>query len=212
MSDLNKKQFEAVETVNGPVVIIAGPGTGKTKTLVERTVNILVNKKVEAKKREYLEYKKAFDKAIKGMGEYFKEEVKNAKIAYDSLKNDKEAKKYEDACNRKEVLDERISDLEDILKDLYELKVRKGINEEVISKREKEIKDLLKENDEKLDKVKQEVKDLKNHLASDKTNKIATYLNAKKALEKYEKNNNFSSCFIATYKYYGICKSTFNRN
>lgn len=50
MSDLNKKQFEAVETVNGPVVIIAGPGTGKTKTLVERTVNIIVNKKVEAKK------------------------------------------------------------------------------------------------------------------------------------------------------------------
>ncbi|WP_288847941.1 hypothetical protein [uncultured Sneathia sp.] len=41
-------------------------------------------KKVEAEKREYLEYKKAFDKAIKGMGEYFKEEVKNAKIAYDS--------------------------------------------------------------------------------------------------------------------------------
>ena len=50
MSDLNKKQFEAVETVDGPVVIIAGPGTGKTKTLVERTVNILVKKKVEAKK------------------------------------------------------------------------------------------------------------------------------------------------------------------
>ena len=50
MLDLNKKQFEAVETVDGPVVIIAGPGTGKTKTLVERTVNILVKKKVEAKK------------------------------------------------------------------------------------------------------------------------------------------------------------------
>lgn len=50
MSNLNKKQFEAVETVNGPVVIIAGPGTGKTKTLVERTVNILINKEVEAKK------------------------------------------------------------------------------------------------------------------------------------------------------------------
>ena len=50
MSELNKKQFEAVETVDGPVVIIAGPGTGKTKTLVERTVNILVKKKVEAKR------------------------------------------------------------------------------------------------------------------------------------------------------------------
>ena len=49
-SELNERQLEAVNTVKGPVVIIAGPGTGKTKTLVERTVNIIVNKKVEAKK------------------------------------------------------------------------------------------------------------------------------------------------------------------
>ena len=35
MSDLNKKQFEAVETVNGPVVIIAGPGTVKQKLLLK---------------------------------------------------------------------------------------------------------------------------------------------------------------------------------
>lgn len=159
-------------------------------------------KKVEAEKREYLEYKKVFDKAIKGMGEYFKEEVKNAKIAYDSLKNDKEAKKYEDACNRKEVLDERISDLDDILQGLHDLKGKKDINEDIRSKRQKEIEDLLKENDEKLDKVKQEVEDLKNHLASDKTNKIATYLNAKKALEKYEKNNNdFNRSHVNSFKF-----------
>ena len=37
-SELNERQLEAVNTVKGPVVIIAGPGTGKTKTLVERTV------------------------------------------------------------------------------------------------------------------------------------------------------------------------------
>ena len=49
-SELNKRQFEAVKTIKGPVVIIAGPGTGKTKTLVERTVNILVNEKVDPKK------------------------------------------------------------------------------------------------------------------------------------------------------------------
>ena len=49
-SELNERQLEAVNTVKGPVVIIAGPGTGKTKTLVERTVNILVNEEVEAKK------------------------------------------------------------------------------------------------------------------------------------------------------------------
>ena len=49
-TELNEKQLEAVNTVKGPVVIIAGPGTGKTKTLVERTVNILINEKVDAKK------------------------------------------------------------------------------------------------------------------------------------------------------------------
>lgn len=47
---LNEKQLEAVNTMSGPVVIIAGPGTGKTKTLVERVVNILVNKKVDPSK------------------------------------------------------------------------------------------------------------------------------------------------------------------
>ncbi|WP_288847940.1 hypothetical protein [uncultured Sneathia sp.] len=100
------------------------------------------------------------------------------------------------------MLDERISDLDDILQGLHDLKGKKDINEDIRSKRQKEIEDLLKENDEKLDKVKQEVEDLKNHLASDKTNKIATYLNAKKALEKYEKNNNdFNRSHVNSFKF-----------
>lgn len=47
---LNEKQIEAVNNIKGPVLIIAGPGTGKTKTLVERVVNILVNEKTNATK------------------------------------------------------------------------------------------------------------------------------------------------------------------
>lgn len=159
-------------------------------------------KKVEAEKREYLEYKKAFDKAIKGMGEYFKEEVKNAKIAYDSLQNDKEAKKYEDVCNRKEVLTERKSELDDILQGLYDLKGRKGINEEVRSKREKEIKDLIDENGAKLSKVKKEEEKIVQDLGYEKSGKIATYLNAKQTLEKYEKNNNgFTRANVTKFKF-----------
>ena len=38
---MNAEQREAVLTINGPVRIIAGAGTGKTKTLVSRVANML---------------------------------------------------------------------------------------------------------------------------------------------------------------------------
>lgn len=38
---LNKKQKEAVDAIDGPVMVIAGPGTGKTQVLALRIANIL---------------------------------------------------------------------------------------------------------------------------------------------------------------------------
>jgi DNA helicase-2/ATP-dependent DNA helicase PcrA len=38
---LNKAQQQAVDTIDGPVMVIAGPGTGKTELLSVRTANIL---------------------------------------------------------------------------------------------------------------------------------------------------------------------------
>ncbi len=38
---LNKAQKEAVDTIEGPVMVVAGPGTGKTKILTLRIANIL---------------------------------------------------------------------------------------------------------------------------------------------------------------------------
>jgi DNA helicase-2/ATP-dependent DNA helicase PcrA len=38
---LNKAQRQAVDTIEGPVMVIAGPGTGKTELLSVRTANIL---------------------------------------------------------------------------------------------------------------------------------------------------------------------------
>lgn len=45
---INPRQQKAVETVDGPVLVIAGPGTGKTKTLVDRVLYLIAKKGVKA--------------------------------------------------------------------------------------------------------------------------------------------------------------------
>ena len=38
---MNDMQFEAVTTVNGPLLILAGAGSGKTTVLVNRIANLV---------------------------------------------------------------------------------------------------------------------------------------------------------------------------
>jgi DNA helicase-2/ATP-dependent DNA helicase PcrA len=40
-AQLNKKQKKAVDTIEGPLLVVAGPGSGKTEILSLRVGNIL---------------------------------------------------------------------------------------------------------------------------------------------------------------------------
>ena len=43
MSDLNEQQKQAVTTLDGPLLVLSGAGTGKTRLLASKIVHILYN-------------------------------------------------------------------------------------------------------------------------------------------------------------------------
>ena len=45
LSNLNKNQKEAIINPDGPCLVVAGAGSGKTKVLTSRVVHILLKKK-----------------------------------------------------------------------------------------------------------------------------------------------------------------------
>ena len=47
-SMLNKDQKKAVDNIEGPVLVIAGPGTGKTQLLTTRVANIIAKTDTDA--------------------------------------------------------------------------------------------------------------------------------------------------------------------
>jgi len=50
LSNLNSQQREAVEHISGPSVILAGAGSGKTRVLIYKVVNLIVNHNINPKK------------------------------------------------------------------------------------------------------------------------------------------------------------------
>lgn len=63
--ELNAEQKEAVDTIDGPVLVLAGPGTGKTQLLSVRAANIICQKKASPENILILTYTNAASKTMK---------------------------------------------------------------------------------------------------------------------------------------------------
>jgi len=63
--ELNKEQKKAVDTLEGPVLVLAGPGTGKTQILSVRAANIICQKKALPENILILTYTNAAARTMK---------------------------------------------------------------------------------------------------------------------------------------------------
>ncbi len=63
--ELNAQQRSAVDTIEGPVLVLAGPGTGKTQLLSVRAASILAKKKIRPENILILTYTNSAAKAMK---------------------------------------------------------------------------------------------------------------------------------------------------
>lgn len=79
---LNKDQKEAVDTIDGPVMVVAGPGTGKTEILTLRIAKILKNANAEVDEILCLTFTNSGVRAMQErLEEYIGSNASNVRIA-----------------------------------------------------------------------------------------------------------------------------------
>lgn len=74
LSSLNKNQRQAVEHKNGPVLVVAGPGSGKTRVITSRIANLIINNNVQGYQIAALTFT---NKAAKEMKQRIEELIPN---------------------------------------------------------------------------------------------------------------------------------------
>lgn len=151
---------------------------------VENATNDL--KAIENKKAEYEKAKKAVENAIKGIGDYLRENERQKKEEYDKVKDEPTVKQYVDIYKEKEIIDEEVDKLEFKLRDIDNLK---NVNETVKKAKRDEIEKKLEKIGKKTNELKSKLDSLSGN-STDHTKKASEYLIAKKNFDRYKADNN----------------------
>ncbi len=65
LNELNSEQKLAARHVNGPCLVVAGPGSGKTRVISHRLVNLVINENISPKKILAISFTKASSTEMK---------------------------------------------------------------------------------------------------------------------------------------------------
>lgn len=153
-------------------------------------------KAIENQKEEYEKAKKAVENAIKGIGDYLRENEKQKKAEYDKVKDEDIVKQYVAIYNEKEILDKEVDKLEFKLIDIDNLK---NVNETVKKAKRDEINKKLEKIGEKTNELKSKLDSISGN-STDHTKKASDYLLAKKNFDRYKAdNNNFVRGHVNSY-------------
>ena len=82
--EFNQSQWSAILHKDGPMLVLAGPGSGKTATLVERTKNLILEHEVSPSNILVITFTKA---AANEMKLRFQREMEQCEVGYSSQKN-----------------------------------------------------------------------------------------------------------------------------
>lgn len=129
---LNENQLEAVKHINGPCMVLAGPGSGKTRVITYRIANMVVNEEIKPTSILAISFTKASSLEMKNRALSLSNDYRMNKVTYGTFHSVFfRILRYFEKYNLESILDEKMKRLA-IKGILKSLEVENGEDDEVV--------------------------------------------------------------------------------
>lgn len=151
MENLNNNQLSAVKHINGPCMVLAGPGSGKTRVITYRIANMVINENIKPTSILAISFTKASSIEIKNRALSLSNDYRMDKVNYGTFHSIFfKILRYFEKYNLESILDEKTKRM--VLKQiLKKLEVENGEDDEVIGQVINEISYVKNELMDKID-------------------------------------------------------------